>query len=154
MSSEYPSGEYDLLETDLGAGEVQAVMERLGSLRSRVECIEEDQGFVSVSLGGNIVLIVDRNGLELRIDVHLGNSILNAESAPNPEPESVIQGLAHIVQATPTLVSMGYERKSWGVDETSYVAQFNKALDISDLDRVCLEVETMIDFFADRNGTT
>ncbi|MEZ4087063.1 MAG: hypothetical protein R3B71_01830 [Candidatus Gracilibacteria bacterium] len=154
MSVEYRSGEYGLLESDLVADEVQAIVEKLEALRSRVECIEGTEGFVAITIVDRITLNINRDGLELSLEIQLGNSTQKAGAALNPEPETVIQGLANVVEVTPALISMGYKRKAWGVYEDSYVAEFTKSLDSSELDQLLEEVEAMIDCFADSNGTT
>ncbi|MCA9374470.1 hypothetical protein KC725_04910 [Candidatus Peregrinibacteria bacterium] len=155
MSVEYRSGEYGLLDSDLVADEVETLVAGLDDLRSRVDCIEGAEGFIGISIIDGVCLNIDKRGLELRCDVHMGSSNAMAiGSIDSPEMESVIKSLTSIVGLTPALVGFGYERKSWGVDETAYTVQFIKKIDISDIEQVYAEVETMIDCFADSNGTT
>lgn len=151
MSSEHLTGEYGLLENDLVAAEVKDVVGKLESLRSRLGCIEGTDGFVSILVVDGVSLNIDKSGLELKLDVELRSSIVRPGGELGPDPEAVIEKLAHIVQIAPALLEMGYERKSWGVDETAYVVLFHKPLDTSDLEQVHTEVGTMIDCFADKD---
>lgn len=159
MSVEYSEDllneSHDSLNIDLASDEVESLVTGLDDLRSRVDCIEGAEGFIGISIIDGVCLNIDKRGLELRCDVDLGNSNAMAiGSIDSPEMESVIESLTFILGLTPSLVGLGYERKSWGVDETAYTVQFVKKIDISDVEQIYAEVETMIDYFADSNRTT
>src|SRR5690606_1460247 len=121
----------------------RALVENLESLRSRVHCIEGAEGFVAIEIMDDLCLTIDREGIELRFDIELGNSnAMEVESDSHPEPEIVLQGLTRIIEMTPAITNLGYERKSWGGYEESYTVNFVKSVDTSDMEQVYAEVET------------